>query len=313
MKRVNTDVKNSFHRESVEGVDAVLERMTKIAIGGGGTWAASYSNVLDISPNTIKTWRRRGSVPLKYLEGFAREYNVSLDYLMHGGEVHNEPVPDLIASSPRGVYVIEAKAGSKEKDLFHDVYLDIVGPLDWQEKIANGESIEISAEEAKRMHAAAAELLECATRHPRQRHIRDSVYIKQYDVKASAGHGNLIHEENVVGVIEVPRAYVRHTMGLEPERICMIRVDGPSMFPTLVDGEWVVVDLRCDRFDDDDVYLLQFDGRLRIKRMQLQPDGSVLIKSDNPEFPSQTVTAEKADLLRVIGKVRPWKFGMFKL
>lgn len=141
----------------------------------------------------------------------------------------------------------------------------------------------------------------------------DNVRIPQYDVKAAAGHGNLIHEENVVGYMDIQRSLLRNTLGCEPGKVGMIRVDGPSMAPTLLDGEWVLVDLRCDRFNDDDVYVLQFDGRLRIKRLQLHLDGSVLIKSDNPEFPPHVVAAEQADLLRIIGKVRPWKFGMFKL
>ena len=141
----------------------------------------------------------------------------------------------------------------------------------------------------------------------------ETVRIPQYDVKAAAGHGNLIHDENVVGYMDMSRSQLRNTLGCEPGKVGMIRVDGPSMAPTLLDGEWVLVDLRCDHFDDDDVYVLQFDGRLRIKRLQLQLDGAVLVKSDNPEFEPQTVSADKTDLLRVIGKVRPWKFGMFDL
>jgi transposase-like protein len=48
-------------------VDAVLERML-IALGKP---PGSYAQVFDVSENTIKTWKRRGAVSLKYLEAFA--------------------------------------------------------------------------------------------------------------------------------------------------------------------------------------------------------------------------------------------------
>lgn len=91
-----------FHHESSEGVDAVLERMCKAIdrhpdVGG-------YAQALDVSPNTIKTWTRRGAVPMRYLTGFAREHGISLEYLKYGrGAVHIEPGPH-VSISERGDY-----------------------------------------------------------------------------------------------------------------------------------------------------------------------------------------------------------------
>lgn len=79
-----------FHRESLEGVDAVLKRMVEAL---GNPPVGSYAQVLDVSENTIKTWKRRGGVPLRYLEGFSREHKVALDYLLRGS-VHVEPVAE---------------------------------------------------------------------------------------------------------------------------------------------------------------------------------------------------------------------------
>ena len=87
MKPVNKNVADSFHRESVSGVDAVFKRMLKVV----GDYGDGYAKSFDVSENTIKTWRRRGAVSLRYLEGFARAYNVSLDQLLYGEEVTAEP------------------------------------------------------------------------------------------------------------------------------------------------------------------------------------------------------------------------------
>ncbi|NMG48272.1 hypothetical protein GO613_09185 [Azoarcus communis] len=77
---MSTDMDSNWLRESTEGVDAVLNRMYD-ALGVTGV---SMAMALDVSPNTIKTWRRRGAVPMKFLADFAREHNVSLDLLQRG-------------------------------------------------------------------------------------------------------------------------------------------------------------------------------------------------------------------------------------
>ncbi len=246
MKPVNSDFENSFHRDSVEGVESVFKRMLKAT---GKTIGFSYAEAFDVSPNTIKTWRRRGKVALQYLEGFAKEHGVTLDYLLHGDAVQNEP---------------------------------------------------IHAHAAKEKSAKYAE-------------VDDSVNIRCLNVKGSAGPGNHVHEEQVVGHFQVSRAWVRNVLNCEPGKVDIIFVDGPSMEPTLEDGELVLVDRRCDRFNNDAVYAIQYDGKLRIKRVQLKLDGTVIVKSDNQNFEPDILTAEQAEDLRVIGKVLPWKFGKFKL
>ena len=80
MKPVNRNLADEFHEESQEGVDAVLDRMCKVV---GQDWGG-YGEIIDVSPNTIKTWRRRGSVSSKFLQGFAEKYGTTIDYLMYG-------------------------------------------------------------------------------------------------------------------------------------------------------------------------------------------------------------------------------------
>lgn len=141
----------------------------------------------------------------------------------------------------------------------------------------------------------------------------DLVNIPCLNVKASAGYGNHVYEERVVGHFQVSRAWVRNVLNCDPGKVHIIFVDGPSMEPTLEDGELVLIDRRCEKFDNDAVYAIQFNGQLRIKRVQLRWDGTVVIKSDNPKFEPDILTQEQADQLHVIGKVLPWKFGKYRL
>lgn len=73
-------------RESASGVTEVLDRMLDVV----GNPPGSYAMALDVSENTIKTWKRRGAVSLRFLEGFAREHGVPLDYLLNGEQAATE-------------------------------------------------------------------------------------------------------------------------------------------------------------------------------------------------------------------------------
>lgn len=76
-----------FHMESTEGVEAILERMWEAV----GRPLVGYARAFDVSESNIKNWRHRGRVSRVYLEGFANEHGVSLDWLLHGDQAPAEP------------------------------------------------------------------------------------------------------------------------------------------------------------------------------------------------------------------------------
>lgn len=139
------------------------------------------------------------------------------------------------------------------------------------------------------------------------------VSIPKYEVEASAGNGRPIIDEPVVGHFSVTKEWVRNVINAEPGKLAIISVDGDSMEPSLQHGEQVLIDLRRDRFDNDAVYAIQYNGLLRIKRVQILHNGKVVIKSDNDAYEPETLSFDEAEQLHVIGRVLPWKFGKFKL
>lgn len=72
-----------YHVESSEGIDAVLDRMFEAV---GKPFGFGYAKAFDVSERTLSTWRARGQVARRYLEGFAREWKTSVDYLLYGSE-----------------------------------------------------------------------------------------------------------------------------------------------------------------------------------------------------------------------------------
>ncbi|MEW6314750.1 MAG: S24 family peptidase [Pseudomonadota bacterium] len=250
MNRVKGKISERFHSESGEGVEAVLARMVKVL----GNPMGGYAEVLDINQNTLKTWKRRGEVSPRYLAGFAKKHDVSLDWLMRGdGEPGSEPSRDQ-RKGMKGV------SGPGADVLAHAPY------------------------KADELHD-------------------EFIFVPHYNVKASAGHGSIIHSEQVVDHLAFREKWVRDALGVTQKDLALISVKGDSMEPTLSNGDQILIDMRKGRIEDDAVYVLQYNGVLLVKRIQRKLDGSVVVKSDNQYYEPETLDAKAAGALIVVGRV----------
>lgn len=131
----------------------------------------------------------------------------------------------------------------------------------------------------------------------------DFVFVPRYDVKASAGHGSLIHSEQIVDHLAFKKSWVRLELGCAEKDLALITVKGDSMEPTLSPNDLILIDLRKNYVADNAVYVLQYDGSLLVKRIQRLMNGSVIIKSDNPEYKIEELSADQAKKLNVLGVV----------
>ena len=96
------------------------------------------------------------------------------------------------------------------------------------------------------------------------------------------------------------------TWGLDPSHLALVKHVGDSMEPTLQHGDLVLIDLRANAVLDDAIYALAVDDELRCKRLQRFVDGTVTVKSDNPNYDDQIVQPPDLERLRIIGRVR-WR------
>jgi hypothetical protein len=112
------------------------------------------------------------------------------------------------------------------------------------------------------------------------------VAVPRLALGASAGVGSLDEDERAAGVMAFDAHWLRH-LGVRPQRVSIIRVNGESMAPTLNDGDDIMVDHddSADRLRDG-VYVLRLDGVLMVKRVALGPmRGQFNVLSDNPQYP----------------------------
>jgi phage repressor protein C with HTH and peptisase S24 domain len=129
------------------------------------------------------------------------------------------------------------------------------------------------------------------------------VLVPRYEVKASAGGGQLIHSEQIVDYLSFKADWIRNGLGLSEKDLALINVKGDSMEPTLSNEDLILVDMRARQVQDNAVYVLQFNGTLLVKRLQRKFDGSVIVRSDNAIYEPETLKGDQLDALNVVGRV----------
>lgn len=113
-------------------------------------------------------------------------------------------------------------------------------------------------------------------------------------------------EEGAVGdALVFNEDWLRFELGARPRDLCLLRVAGDSMAPTLRAGDMILIDRRVTRPDREGIYLLHMDGMLLARRLQALPGGRVKVSSDNPAV--DAFQARLADIgsgkLSVFGRV----------
>ncbi|WP_052494018.1 S24 family peptidase [Nitrosospira sp. NpAV] len=137
----------------------------------------------------------------------------------------------------------------------------------------------------------------------RQANLEEFVQVPRYDLHASAGHGSVVHSEQIVDHWAFRSEWIRNALGVSAKDLALISVKGDSMEPTLTSGDMILVDIRNGRIEDNAIYVLQHDGDLLVKRIQRKLDGTVTVISDNKQYDSEVLNRAGAAALRVVGRV----------
>lgn len=132
------------------------------------------------------------------------------------------------------------------------------------------------------------------------------IELTYYDIQSSAGPGSVVDYQPEVSKLLVledwAREYLKTTT---PKNIRIINNKGVSMYPTINDGDLLFVDVSCNRYDGDGIYIILDDEELKTKRL-IKEDGMIRIISDNPApaYKEKTITAKNQHTLMICGKVR---------
>jgi phage repressor protein C with HTH and peptisase S24 domain len=131
----------------------------------------------------------------------------------------------------------------------------------------------------------------------------DTYHIAILDVVAGAGSGIDNVEPELIGELPFSREKLR-SLGIKPEKVRAHELRGDSMEPTIMDRACVLVDTAKRDLVDGRIYSLRAPEGLRVKRIQRQMDGSVLLISDNRDrYQPERLSAEEAERISVLGRV----------
>lgn len=130
----------------------------------------------------------------------------------------------------------------------------------------------------------------------------DLIMVPMVEARLSAGHGSL----QVSG--ESDRSYAfrsdfLHRKG-NPKSMVLMRVEGDSMQPEIMDGDAVLLDQSKTDIRIGKIFAVGFEDAIYLKRIDKVP-GKVILKSTNPAYPPLEidVQGQEEDLFRVIGQV----------
>lgn len=121
------------------------------------------------------------------------------------------------------------------------------------------------------------------------------------EVRISAGGGGFNDEYKPYQTTKVEKAWL-DSRRLKAEDCAMFLVSGDSMYPTLKDGEEIIVDRSKKELKDGKIFVLNNEGAMLVKKVQITYNGITLI-SQNTEYAPIELNAEQANNLIVIGQV----------
>lgn len=123
----------------------------------------------------------------------------------------------------------------------------------------------------------------------------EEIIIRQYDVRAAMGHGQVPNDYNEVIRNLIIREDVLREKGVSytsPHSLAMITGWGQSMEGTINDKDPLIVDKGVSEFVGDGIYVLTWLDHLYIKRVQVMDAERFWLISDNAKHKDQEARIE---------------------
>ncbi|MFY9350518.1 MAG: S24 family peptidase [Sphingobium sp.] len=120
-----------------------------------------------------------------------------------------------------------------------------------------------------------------------------AIPVKQVDLGYAMGAGTEISDYPDELPVLFDPGFLRGLTLASPERLFVARGDGDSMFPTMINGDQVIIDTTQRRLNmQDRIWAVSLHGAGMIKRLRAIGPNRVRIISDNPAIPPEEVDAE---------------------
>lgn len=135
--------------------------------------------------------------------------------------------------------------------------------------------------------------------------VNDFVSFPKYDIQTvtTEGHNCAIHSEQIVDYLAFKKEWLDMSLNVRNDCLALITIKDDSMEPTLRSDDLILTDVRRSHLENNSLYVLQLDNELVVKRIQRKLNGSLIVKSDNPNYESEELDELAAKSLHIIGKV----------
>lgn len=137
----------------------------------------------------------------------------------------------------------------------------------------------------------------------------DIFAIPRYTVRASAGDGEPVFEIDTKGTPNYCRGGWALENGYKRDKLFSIVARGNSMEPTIPNGASLIVH-RQEEVVSGKVHVICRGDECYVKRLIRQLDGSVLVKSENPDYKDVEVLPDDPTPLHVVGLVVSVSFNL---
>lgn len=88
---------------------------------------------------------------------------------------------------------------------------------------------------------------------------------------------------------------------INPAKVKLIEVVGDSMYPTIKDGDYVIID-ETKAYGVDGIYAINLHNQLLIKRLKFRLNGTIAIISDNKDYETEIYNPNESQIrLTIIG------------
>lgn len=130
------------------------------------------------------------------------------------------------------------------------------------------------------------------------------VSIPHLAVRASAGPGLAAATAEVEEPRQIAfRATWLRSLGVAPGNAEFLTAQGDSMYPTIQDGDLMLVDRGYGEVMNGKIYVLVVRDAVVVKRVSLLAAGGLILISDNDRYPSETVPRDEVNSLNFQARV----------
>lgn len=131
----------------------------------------------------------------------------------------------------------------------------------------------------------------------------NSLEIEYINIHPSCGHGTIVLDDAEVIPVRIGKELIQDVWKANPHDLKLFKASGDSMQPLIEDGDILLVNTARKDFNNGGIFLLTINNDWFIKRLRLRITGDLDIISENPKYPTETLSPKNSIEITILGRV----------